>query len=87
MTHFEWPRPEWWQSVAPSRGRDVLEVMGLAYSLRAARSESVLEFLSLNFSETDLPAPALGAYPLTADEVEAFLSAAGRLGTVQAPSP
>ena len=55
-------------------------MIGLAHSLRAARPEALLEFIQgWNFSATDLPDRAFGAYPLKADEVESFLKSANAL--------
>jgi hypothetical protein len=80
VTPFEWHQPDWWQQVAPGTGRDSVAVMGLAYSLRGARAEALLEFIhGWNMSEGDLPHRAFGSYPLKANEVESFLKSAEAL--------
>ena len=33
MTAFEWPKPQWWVSVAPHSVPDIVQIMGLVYSL------------------------------------------------------
>jgi hypothetical protein len=76
----EWRKPDWWHRIAPGTSRDSVEVAGLAYSLRGARPEVLLEFIhGWNLTEADLPDRAFGAYPLKADEVEAFLNSADAL--------
>ena len=80
MTAFEWPKPQWWVSVAPHSVPDIVQIMGLVYSLRAARPEALLDFLrGSKISDLDLPPEVLGAYPHQPAEVEAFLKAAGAL--------
>src|SRR4029078_9819921 len=81
MTVFEWHRPEGWKSGAAHIGpRDSLDVMGLAHSLGAARSEDLLALIRGNdFPSDDLPDRALGAYPLAPADVEPFLRSADAL--------
>ena len=80
MTSFDWLQPQWWLSAEPHSVPETIEILGLVYSLRAARPETLFHFLrGWKVSEMDLPPRVLGAYPLQSADVETFLNAAGAL--------